>query len=333
MRIQALLVPIMVVSLVTSQGYGAAFAQAPAQQPAPQTAQQPAPAPAAQQQAPPVSASAAPSAQPSDLVNLPQDIKCFLATKEIGIEGGTRVSGSVDSVTCAVSGGQNKDLPLASHEIKDGIITTLSFGELGVSPAGPFQLAIAIHADKIQALREFLGSSTHEPTALAPALAPAPAQAPPAAPAAAPAVPAGMVLLAEGTEVFLEFDEDLSSKTAHDGDQVEFVLADDLMAGNVIVARRGARAIGEVSNAEKSGMLGKGGDLSIRIDHLRVGGYKVHLRGSKGASGKDSVGGTIGLMMICAVCGILHHGKEVKIQKGQKLTVYVSDDIKLPPAA
>jgi len=236
MRVQALFVPVVTVSLVMSQGYGIAFAEASPQQ-APQQTQQPAPAPA-------------PAATPA--------------------------------------------------------------------PAT---------------------AATPTP---APAAAPAPVPAQAAAPVPPPAmpavpggvyVPAGMVLLPEGTEVYLTFDDDLSSKTSHEGDQVELTLAEDITVGNVVVAKAGAKAVGEVSSAEKSGMLGKGGDLSIRLDYLKSGGYRIHLRGTKGSSGKDSVGGTIGLMMICTICGILHHGKEVKIQKGQKLTVYVSDDIALPPMA
>ena len=110
-------------------------------------------------------ASTAHPAQAGDFVSLPQDINCFLASQRLGIEGGTKVSGSVDSVTCAITGGQNKDLPLASHEVSNGVIETSSFGELRVSPAGPFQFAIAIHPDKIEALREFLGGSVHAPPA------------------------------------------------------------------------------------------------------------------------------------------------------------------------
>ena len=133
--------------------------------------------------------------------------------------------------------------------------------------------------------------------------------------------------------MYLAFDQDVSSKTAHDGDPVEFVLSEDLKVGNVVVARAGTKAYGEVLTAEKSGMMGKGGDLSVRIDHMKVGANKIHLRGSKGAAGKDSVGGTIALTMLVGVFGIFHHGKEVVVQKGQKITVYVSDDINLPPAA
>jgi len=153
-----------------------------------------------------------------------------------------------------------------------------------------------------------------------------------APPPPVPAAASAKFLLAEGSDVFLAFDEDLNSKTSTAGDPVTLVLTEDIKVGNVVVARAGAKAIGEITNAEKSEMMGKGGELNMRLDYLKVGSEKIHLRGTKGAGGKDSVGGTIGLMMLCVICGVLHHGKEIKIQKGTALHAYVSDDISLPAA-
>ena len=285
MRLQAVFVPVVISSLVMSQGYGIALAQAPAQQPAPPTAQQPAPAPAQQ------------------ILNN-------------------------DAIIKLVKAGLSDDL----------IVNTIntSPGNYDVSAEGIIALKTGGASDRVIAAMVAKANPVAQPApapAPAPRVAPAPPPAPAPAPAPGPAVPPGMSLLTEGTEVYLEFDQDVSSKTAHDGDPVEFVLAEDLVVGNVVVARAGAKAFGEVLNAERSGMMGKGGDLSVRVDHLKVGAYKIHLRGSKGAAGKDSVGGTIALTMLVGVFGIFHHGKEVVVQKGQKVTVYVSDDIALPPAA
>jgi hypothetical protein len=129
----------------------------------------------------------------------------------------------------------------------------------------------------------------------------------------------------------LVLDEDISSKTSHDGDPVTLVLTEDLKVGDVVVAKAGAKAVGEVTAAEKSEMMGKGGELSMRLEYLKVGNEKIHLRGTKAAGGKDSVGGTVGLMMICFVCGMLHHGKESKIQKGTAVHAYVAEDTSLSP--
>src|SRR5271168_2333647 len=94
----------------------------------------------------------------------------------------------------------------------------------------------------------------------APAAAPAPI--PQTSPVTAPATPPAKIVLAEGSDVALTFDQDLSSKTAAEGDPVMCVLAEDLKVGDVVVAKAGAKAVGEVTNAKKAGMMGKAGELN-----------------------------------------------------------------------
>jgi hypothetical protein len=175
-------------------------------------------------------------------------------------------------------------------------------------------------------------AATAAPAAAAPAAPPAsaPVAAAPA-PATAPA-PAAGVRLTEGSDVHLAFDEDLSSKTAQEGDPVTFVLTDDLTVGNVVVAKAGAKAFGEVSHAEKSGMMGKPGDLSIRLDYLKVGNVKVRLRGTKAKEGESGTTATVALTVLFGPIGLIKHGKNIDIQKGTALKAYVADDINLSPA-
>ncbi len=136
------------------------------------------------------------------------------------------------------------------------------------------------------------------------------------------------VLLSEGTPVFLRFDENLSSKTAAQGDSVQFVLSEDISVGNVLVARAGAKAFGEVSHAAKSEMGGKSGALNIRIEYLKVGDAKVHLRGSKGKEVDDN---SIAMSMLFGSWAMLRHGKDVTIQRGTALNAFVADDVSLVP--
>jgi len=67
--------------------------------------------------------------------------------------------------------------------------------------------------------------------AAAPAPLPGPAPAQIAGSPAVPQVAPGRIVLAEGTDVPLVFDEDISSKTAAEGDSVAFVLAEDIKVG------------------------------------------------------------------------------------------------------
>lgn len=176
---------------------------------------------------------------------------------------------------------------------------------------------------------------------------PAPAQAPATATLApgsnAPATPAhpsssngpdanGRYILRDGDDVTLRFAQDISSKTAADGDPVMFTLDDDLKVNGVVVAKAGSKAVGEVTHAEKSGMMGKAGALDIRLEYLKVGDTKVHLRGTKGKEGESGTTGAVVLTVLFGPIGLIKHGKNIDIKSGTSLHAFVSDDTALPPA-
>jgi hypothetical protein len=173
----------------------------------------------------------------------------------------------------------------------------------------------------------------------------APQTTAPAASAVAPSVAAassaisaqpdasGRYMLREGEDVPLQFAEGLSSKTAAEGDPVTFTLTDDLKVGNVVVAKAGSHAIGEITNAKKSGMMGKAGELNIRLEYLKVGDVKVRLRGTKGKEGESGTTGAVVLTVLFGPIGLIKHGKNVDIRQGTLLKAYVSDDVALLPAA
>jgi hypothetical protein len=182
-------------------------------------------------------------------------------------------------------------------------------------------------------------SSAAAPADASPA-APARSSSPNILPAATSATPSGgastavpdKIILGEGVDVPLKFGQDLSSKTAVDGDPVIFVLDQDIKVGDVIVAKAGSKAFGEVTNAHKSGMMGKPGDLNIRLDYLKTGDDKIRLRGTKAKEGENATTSTIVLTVLFGPIGLIKHGKNIDIKQGTQLTAYVSDDITLPPA-
>jgi hypothetical protein len=138
--------------------------------------------------------------------------------------------------------------------------------------------------------------------------------------------------LKEGDDVKLKFAQELSSKTASEGDTVNFVVADDVKVGDVVVIKAGTKAVGSVTNAKRAGMMGKGGELNVRLDHLKVGDIKVRLRGSKGKEGDSKAGQSIALTVLFGPIGLIKHGKEINVPEGTALAAYVDDDVMLPPA-
>jgi hypothetical protein len=183
------------------------------------------------------------------------------------------------------------------------------------------------------------GNSAIAQQAVTPVPAPASMVAPaaPATPTAAipaPSAPdaSGKYMLRDGTDVNLKFAQDLSSKTSSEGDPVTLTLVDDLKVGDVVVAKAGSKAIGEVTKAEKSGMMGKAGELNIRLDYLKAGDVKIKLRGTKGKEGESGVTGTVVLTVLFGPIGLIKHGKNVEIKQGQSLHAFVGDDIAVVPA-
>jgi hypothetical protein len=153
-----------------------------------------------------------------------------------------------------------------------------------------------------------------------------------AAPAAAPSTSAPVqVRLPEGTEVTLEFDQDVSSATATDDDKINFRVADDVMVGKVIAAKAGAIAVGTVTHARKRGHMGKAGELNIRLDYMKVGDTRVKLRAAKGKEGDSKIGATVALTVLFGPLGLLKRGHDIDIKKGAKITAWVEQDTTVSP--
>ncbi len=166
---------------------------------------------------------------------------------------------------------------------------------------------------------------------------PAPTQAAPAPPAAAqsaqpPAQTAepGKLVLKEGTDVKLKFAQDLSSKTAAEDDPVNLVLDEDLKVGDSVVAKVGAKALGSVTHVKKAGMMGKAGELNMRLEYVIVGDSRVKIRGTKGKEGQGKEGTAVALTVLFGPIGLIKHGKNVEIKEGTPLAAYVDQDFTVP---
>ena len=145
-----------------------------------------------------------------------------------------------------------------------------------------------------------------------------------------PACTATGCLLRDSTEVPLKFLTAITSRTAHEGDPVEFVLDQDLKVGDAVVVPKDAHAVATVTTAKKAGMMGKPGDLSLQLQYLVAGANHVRLRGTKGREGEGRTGATVALTVIFGPIGLIKHGKNVEIAAGTPLTAYVDQDIWLP---
>jgi hypothetical protein len=165
-----------------------------------------------------------------------------------------------------------------------------------------------------------------------PAAQPTPQGAPAVQPQAPTAEAPAKLTLKEGTDVKLKFAQDLSSKTATDDDPVNLILDEDLKVGDVTVAKAGAKAVGTITHAKKAGMMGKGGELNLRLEYLIVSDTRMRLRGTKGKEGEGKVGAAVALTVLFGPIGLIKHGKNVEVKQGTPLLAYVDQDFNIPPA-
>jgi hypothetical protein len=154
--------------------------------------------------------------------------------------------------------------------------------------------------------------------------------APTAATAAASAPVPEKLVLREGSDVNLKFAQDLSSKTATDDDPVNLVLDQDLKIGNTVIAKAGAKAVGTITHAKKAGMMGKAGELNMRLQYLIVGDTRLKLRGTKGKEGQGKEGTAVALTVLFGPIGLIKHGKNVDIKEGTPLLAYTDENFELP---
>ena len=138
------------------------------------------------------------------------------------------------------------------------------------------------------------------------------------------------VVLPDGTEFIVKTTEDISSKTATEGDELVFKVAEDVKVGDHIVIAKDTLVKGVVASAKKSGMLGRGGNLGIRVESTTtVDNQKVKLRSSKGKEGDDKTGTTVALVVLFGPLGFLKHGKNATIKAGTPVKVFTDEEKKV----
>ncbi len=134
------------------------------------------------------------------------------------------------------------------------------------------------------------------------------------------------IALPDGTEVKLTTIEEISSKKAVQDDTVTFKVSEDIKIDGKVVIAKGTIAKGIVTNAKKKGMMGRSGELSIRVESTEtVDGQKIKLRSAKSGEGGDNTTSTIALTVLFGPLGLLKHGKEAVIKANSIITAYTDE--------
>lgn len=141
-----------------------------------------------------------------------------------------------------------------------------------------------------------------------------------------PAAPSTAVTLPDGTEFIVLTTDEITSKTATEGDLLTFKVAENIVINGHVVIAKDTLVKGEVASVKKSGFFGRGGNLGIRIDSTTtVDNQKTKLRSSKGKAGDDKTGTTVALVVLFGPLGFLKKGKQAIIKSGTAIKVYTDE--------
>ena len=134
----------------------------------------------------------------------------------------------------------------------------------------------------------------------------------------------------DGTEFTVVTIDEITSKTAAEGDPLTFKVSEDVKIDNQTVIAKGSIVKGTVAQAKKAGMMGRGGSLGIRVEStMTVDNQKLKLRSTKGKEGNDKTGTTVALVVLFGPLGFLKKGKNAVIKPGTEIKVYTDEEKKV----
>ena len=169
--------------------------------------------------------------------------------------------------------------------------------------------------------------------ALAAASAQAVAPVEPARTIAQSPAPAGLIAVEQDTLIRLMVLNEVSTRRARAGDRFVLRVDEAVAVNGVTIIPLGAKAWGEVLDAEPSGIAGKGGELSVRLLYVEVGGERIPISGETEKAGEA---GTTQLALSALALGplaLLGRGNNAKLKAGHIFNAYFTRDLLFDAAA
>ena len=138
------------------------------------------------------------------------------------------------------------------------------------------------------------------------------------------------VAVPDGTAFSVVTADQLSSRTALEGDPVNMRVADDVLIDGHVVLAKGTNVRGTITEVGQRGHLGKGGKLALRVDYTTaVDGQKVKLRASKSKADGSTVGSTVALSLAISPIYLFRRGNHAVMKAGTKIQVYTDGELKV----
>lgn len=220
------------------------------------------------------------------------------------------------------------------------VIAVISLGQIGCGSRGdqaqvaPSPSPAAASEGAAPAPASGAAALTEQPASRAPAPAPA-SQAPPAQANAATAAPAAPAMaaatpapprtftLASGKAISVWTSEDLSTKTHKGGEPFAASLAEPIVDGDWVVAKKGARVEGVVVNSNPGGRVKGVASLTVELNRLTLADGRTvaistsnYTKQARSTKKKDAVKVGIGAGIGAAIGAIAGGGKGAAIGAG-----------------
>jgi hypothetical protein len=132
-----------------------------------------------------------------------------------------------------------------------------------------------------------------------------------------------------GTPLIIRLSETVSSKSHKMGNSVMGVVVNDVVVDGQLVVQSGASAIGKVTSANPSSIVGIPGSLSIRFESaLAVNGASIPLmNGDINAKGNSNTAASVVVGLLCCILGFLITGGDAVVASGTTVNALTVGEI------
>lgn len=135
------------------------------------------------------------------------------------------------------------------------------------------------------------------------------------------------VLLEQGTIIKLQSQNSIKSNKVEEGDELEFLVFEDIYVNSALVIKEGTRVKAYVESVEKSRSLGKEGYLKIQFTSTRaVDNTIIPLRSFGSITGEDKLTSSIAMSVVLSPLFLLKKGSQAKVNEGKVMKAYVTKD-------
>lgn len=129
--------------------------------------------------------------------------------------------------------------------------------------------------------------------------------------------------LPNSTLVVVKTQDELSGEDLKVGQQITCIVGMDVIVKRKLLIKAGSPVFCKVENAEETGMVGSGGELSISTQYTSaVDGTNIQLTGNFIAKGDSDTGESVGLAVILCPLFLLQQGDEAVVPAGAEIRAF-----------